>query len=243
MAALYAYFDESGKSHQHDVVTFSGFISTWDRWQSLGEEWRRILRQCNIPALKFSEHKRRTSVMKKFIHVMRTEIEFGLSVSVKVEAFESLPDHLKTDLGGDPHHMAFRTVLMAMIRRMTAEPGTVINFTCDEDESTTLNCYKWYKEFKREYDEAREKLVSFCVADDVYLPQLQAADVFAGLSRAEAELRLLGRSYDFGELFEEFARQDGSGRLHFATLFCDDSSLRELAEDFEGMTGQLGHSE
>jgi len=85
--------------------------------------------------------------------------------------------------------------------------------------------------------------VSFCIADDSYFPQLQAADVFAALCRAEAESHLLGRDYDFPELFAELTKRDQYGRLRFATLFCDESTLGPPAGEWEEEIRRLAHPE
>ena len=239
MAMLHGYFDESGKSHEHDIVAFSGFVSTWESWEQMGEEWRRLLRQFNLPSLHFTEHRRQTSLMKKFIQVVRSEVEFGLSVAVKVDAFRALPRSLQEDLGEDAHYLAFRCVVLAMLSRMTVEPGSTIDFTCDEDEHTTLTCYRWYKQIKRERGDARSKLVSFRVADDAHFPQLQAADVFAGISRAEAERELLKKDYDFRELFEYLVMSDEHRRLSFGTLWLDEDTLRPAAQDIDDTIRRL----
>jgi hypothetical protein len=232
MAVLYGYFDESGKAHQHKVVVFSGFVTTYDWWESLGDEWKRLLRQYNLPALHFKSEKKRTSMLKKFIDVIRTQVEYGVTVAVKVDAFDALPVALKKEIGGDAHYLAFKSVVFAIVNRMAMEPGSTINFTCDEDEATTLKCYKWYKQIKSQEATMRSKLVSFCVADDEHFPQLQAADVFAALTRAEAERQLLGVTSEMQTLFEHLNRQDEHGRLTFHGLFVDERNLQGLVEAF-----------
>jgi hypothetical protein len=169
-------------------------------------------------------------------------VEFGLSIAVKVDAFNSLPDHLKRELGGDPHYLAFKCVVLAMMTRMTTiEPGSTINFTCDEDENTTRHCFEWYKQIKREREDVRSKLVSFCIADDTHFPQLQAADLFAAINRAEAEAHFFGRDYAFRELFTELTKQDEHGRLAYGTTFFDENDLRPMVEQWEEAVKQLAH--
>ena len=233
MATLYGYFDESGKSHEQEVVVFSGFVTTWRHWENLGEEWKRLLRVHGLKALHFTEQKRRTSILKKFINVIKSEVEYGISYSVKVDGFNALPEILREKIGGDPHYLAFKMVVFKIIGRMAQDPGSILNFTCDEDEATTLQCYRWYKEIKRDRADMREKLASFCVADDRHFPQLQASDLFAALNRAEAERRMLGASGDVQDLFDFLKEPEFNCRLTFEAYHFDETNLEVLLSGWE----------
>jgi len=232
MASLYGYFDESGKSHDHDVVVFSGFVATHDAWEDLSDEWRRLLLQSNLSELHFKQQKHRTSLLKKFIRAIKLHIEFGISVAVKVSAFEALPEEIKIGIGGpkrDPHYLAFKMVLFAIVRKMIREPGSTINFVCDEDEGTTMFCYHSYKLIKRQFKDMREQLVSFSVADDKHFPQLQASDLMAALTRLKAESALLNKEDPALGLFDYLALQEENNRLAFISTHMEEQLLQQLA--------------
>jgi hypothetical protein len=237
MAAMFhGFFDESGKAHQHQVVVFSGFVTTWKWWVQLEEEWERLLRQFSLNAVHFSKLRKRTSVLKHFIAVMRRHIEFGISVAIKVDDFRSLPEAMQKALGGDPHYLAFKMVVIAMVNRVLTEEGSSLSFTQDEDEQTTAHCFDWYKDIKRQMPGFAAKLASFAVADDHFFPQLQAADVFAALSRADAESQLLGLENEYGELFAEFRKREETARLFTMSHIVTPANLAVAAKDWnEGM--------
>ena len=56
MAVLHGFFDESGKYHQHDVVTFSGFLATYKQWTKLQEKWENALRRHSLDYFHFTRH-------------------------------------------------------------------------------------------------------------------------------------------------------------------------------------------
>jgi len=228
VAALYGFFDESGKSHDHNVIVFSGFVGTWGQWESLDAEWQRLLRQNNITALHFKDHKKRPSLLKKFISIIKSEIEFGISVSVKVEDFRALPSHVQAMVRGDPFYLAFRTVVLRIMHHMISGAVNTLNFTCDEDEETAIPCYQWYKQIKRQMPEVKSRLISFCVADDKYLSQLQAADLMAALTRCEAEKIMLGRDSEAHQLFEYLALPEANRKLMFESMFLEATRLGDL---------------
>jgi hypothetical protein len=229
MAVLYAYFDESGKDHEHEIIVFSGFLTTWKAWEGLNEEWNRLLREKNLTAIHFKEHKGRTSLMMKCLRAIKTNVEYGISISVNVADFNALPDYVKKEVGGTAGYFAFRSAVLAMTRHARAGDGNVIHFTCDEDEATTKDCYDWYLDVKRSLPNMRKCLASFCVADDMFLPQLQASDVFAGLVRHEANRQFLGDESSTKDLFDYLAAPELGSQLKFRGLFLDKKVLPDLA--------------
>ncbi len=234
MAALYGFFDESGKPHQQPVVVFSGFLATWEQWEMLSDDWQRLLRVYNMPVFHFKDVKQRTSVVKKFIGAIKQNVELGISFAINVDDFNQMPSHIKQYVGQSADFLAFKAVVFAMRHHVDNEPGNVIHFTCDEDEKRTIDCYKWYKDIKRDPKLGmKEKLVSFCVGDDKFLPQLQASDLFAGLNRIEAERRLLGTVSDAQELFDELAKPEQGSKLGFHAVVIEKNGIADLARSIE----------
>jgi hypothetical protein len=233
MVSLHGYFDESGKSHQHGVVVFSGFVSPSRYWDQLCDDWEILLRGFRLPSLRFAEHKRETEMMKQFVRAIKRNVELGISVAVDAKEFEKLPEQMRVRIGNDPYYLAFKCVVFEIINRVCSAPGSTLAFTCDEDEQTTRICLDWYKQLKREDPEARARLASFCIADDKQYPQLQAADVFAGINRPEAEHRILHHENPLSGLFQALQKQEPDRRLDFRTLMVDRKSLQDFATDWK----------
>jgi hypothetical protein len=210
---------------------FSGFVATWKKWESLDADWQRLLRQNNIRALHFKDHRARHSMLKKFINLVKSEIEYGISVAVKVEDFDAMPSHIKALVGGDAFYLAFKCVVLRIVKNVMTEPGSILSFTCDEDQETVLPCYRWYKQIKMQMEDVRTKLVSFCVADDAYFSQLQAADLMAALTRCEAERKMMGTTSDVQPLFDHLALPEVNRSLVFQSAFLDQSNLKYLIEN------------
>jgi hypothetical protein len=85
---------------------------------------------------------------------------------------------------------------------------------------------------KLAYPETK-RVTSICFMDDANCPQLQACDMFAYITRREAEKRLLGINYEYSELFEAFRDvcPETKKHLHFAGGFYDAAALeRQLSE-------------
>jgi hypothetical protein len=55
MPHLYGHFDESGKFGQHPIVSLSGLVGDFVRWQAFTAEWLRLLRECGLPVLHATE--------------------------------------------------------------------------------------------------------------------------------------------------------------------------------------------
>jgi hypothetical protein len=229
MVALHGFFDESGKGHEHPVVVFSGFVATASAWERLCEDWEVLLRRYKIARLHFTEHKRETEMINQFIKVITRNVETGVSVAVDVNAFKKLPESLRGQIGNDPYYIAFKCVVLDLINRVCSVPGASLSFTCDEDENTTSICLDWYRKLKKEESDAHSRLASFCVASDAHYPQLQAADLFAGVNRPEATHRLLR----YENRYMGFFRALRLGDLNFRTLILTNSILRDFAADWK----------
>jgi hypothetical protein len=235
MAMFYGYFDESGKSHQHPVVVVSGFVSTYKNWDSVGDEWREMLRRHGMSSLHFAQDKRDAARVEDFIRVIKPRIEVGLTVAVHVEAFNAIPRALKKQLGGDPYHMAFRSVVLHLLSYLhQGDPQNTLNITCDEEQSTNVDCLKWYLSLKGSDARARKHLSGFGVADDKYYPQLQAADFLAGLFRAEAEFKVLGTDYHFRSIFEELILAGDANKLQMRLRILEKDDMEGLTREWAG---------
>jgi hypothetical protein len=234
LAALFGFFDESGKHHEHDIVVFSGFLATWNAWEVLNEEWMRLLRVHNLDAIHFAEHQKQASLMKKCIRAIKVNVEFGVTVAVKVEAFNALPEQLKQEVGRNANYFAFRWAVFAMTSHIRSTEGNHIHLVCDEDEEAVPEFYKWYKKVKIDLPQMQRCLASICFGNDLFLPQLQAADVFAGINRQEAKRRLIGTEEANSPVhFKELTKGEEDSKLKFKDYFLDDTALRRFGNNWQ----------
>lgn len=250
MAIIHSYFDESGKFKDRSVVSFCGVVASPARIASFNEEWQECLRQSRIPFLTMKDAvrfntplsksnpalgiKKRTAVLSKFARIVIAHFETALAAAVDVKAHQS-EKAIQKNLGEDPHYTAFLRVLLQLLDYANEEDK--ISFVCDDDESTALPCYHYYRKVKSVWPMAKQKLASLCFADDTLVPSLQAADMLSSLVRLEAEKRFHQVEYDFGTIYAILsATPKGNQRMKPQLGFWGREELEDLAANYEKMT-------
>jgi len=242
MAVFHGFFDESGKYHQHSVVSFSGFLATYKQWGKLQEKWENALRRHGLDSFHFTEHHNRTEVVRDFIQIVKKYGDQGISVSVDVKAFNALNERLKKSLGGkNAHYLAFKLVVLYLISK--TRHGDIFTFTVDEDEETTKESLRWYKALKLPDDPeariAKARLVSFCVADDEAFPQLQAADLLAALGRDQADLRITGTPAKYQSFFDYLGEPEAKSHLAFQMGILGPAELADMGANWEASMAEF----
>jgi len=248
LAHIYSYFDESGKEDSHKVVTYSGFVSTGKSVHEFQEKWKQMLREYKLTEfdakkiLRISETcgtmekgvgaQDRVSKILPFIQAITNGLELGISVAVDVVAYKSLPA-LHKFYHPDPHYFAFYQVIARILRHFEIPVKYQIGLICDDEEKKATECYKLLKKMKLRFPEVHERVVSICFSDSGFYPVLQAAGLFATISRYEAEKRFFNKGYQWGELFEAFRKVDPQtgGHLHFNSGFYTTEDLSEHLQE------------
>ena len=189
MAFLRGYFDESGKQGQSKIVTFCGFVEA--DWVPFEIEWRYLLRRYKIPALHLSKDPLKATasqlaMYRHFTQVITRTVEHGFSTAIDVAGFDSLHKSVRNSLGDDSHYLAFSHVVLNVAKYASALPDPTVALVCDDDEHKACKTYEMYRQYRGRNHQSRKILESIAFADDDYYPQLQAADLFAWVSRAEA---------------------------------------------------------
>ena len=244
MAFFNGYFDESGKFRDHTVISFAGFIAAPEQWGHLQDDWEYLLRRNGVKSfhlaevLKFNRPlslkrpsmgiQERTEVINEFVRAIKKHVEHGVAISVDVSGFKDLKSHQQEKLR-DPHYVAFVLAMMELaehIRPLDDE----IALACDDEEQFSVECYKHYTRIRKDNAEMRRKFICISFADDDYFPQLQAADLYAGISRLEAKKEFLGEEHAFGGVVSEFKLHDPSDRMGSITgRFMDSKQLADFA--------------
>ena len=227
MIYLQAYFDESGKVHDHDVASFCGFVATNDQWRNCWDNWERLRCASGLSELKASQilnHRRdlssvrsaqgvtaRTEALSPFVKEIRKSVSFGVAVAVDCGAFRGLSEADRISLK-DPYYWAFRQALLLIQRcaeqRYPNETDIKFILCCDEEESYAIDCLKIFINLRMVFPDLRKRFVSFGIADDKHFFQLQAADLIASLVRREAECQFYGADFDMKPMYEFLCSKD-----------------------------------
>ncbi|MFI5086985.1 MAG: DUF3800 domain-containing protein [Terriglobales bacterium] len=248
MAHLYAYFDESGTEAEHPIVSLCGFIDGFQPWVEFYGKWNQLLRQYEIPALhavralRFTQQygtmkpgspEERIKEILPFIHEITNGLEMGISIAVDVNAYKSIRE-LHGVYGRDPFYFAFYVAVITILRHFEIPRRYQVGLIFDEEEAKAIQCYKFLTKLKQTYPEVKERIVSICFSDDKAHPQLQAADLFAYITRLEALSRFVGKAYQFRELFLAFQKvSPETGRhLHFAGGFYEEQALSDFLKSY-----------
>lgn len=247
MTFLHAYFDESGKQHDHPAVTFTGVCVSGSRLSTFDSEWGVLLRQYGLKSLhmakasrlkencgpKMPRHQKieeRIQALVPFADCINKNLVKGLIQAIDVKGFKEMSNRAKQGLGSpdDPYYLAFARGILELIDYVQGEDK--ISLICDDDESTAWNCYLHYRAIRKVHEEVRRKIVSLTFATDDHFPALQAADMVAFLSRLEAR-RMFYKEYNpFQPLFDSLVRENGAGGMDWYSMFATHQKLKELGD-------------
>jgi hypothetical protein len=252
MAIFQCFFDESGKFKDHEVVSFCGLCSPVSRVQEFEEEWKRLLRSCEIESLTMKRalrHTRRLSpcvdsqsanerceVLKPFALCIRQHFEIGVAIAVDVKAYQQLSTIAKRKIGGsdDPQYMAFLSGIMGPSLRLRDEDR--MHLICDDDEGTALNCYRLYRRAKIVNPALRDRLVALTFASDKDFAPLQAADMLSSLVRLEALRGFKRAFYEYVSLFHTLTHPSPNPLLNtikWVKGFFDEAKLEAAGKGLE----------
>lgn len=112
-----------------------------------------------------------------------------------------------------------------------------LSVVCDDDKVKAWDFYLHYRAIcePSALPEMRERLVALTFARDEDFPALQAADMAAFLSRAEAQSRFRGKTSDWSPLFGYLTAgpKPGKGVMRWLQIFADEAKLLALANDLQ----------
>jgi uncharacterized protein DUF3800 len=217
LASLYAYFDESGTAREHEIVSFSGLVDSFQTWLAFGNEWARLLREYKLtefhagPALRHSQPygtmkpgtaEERSKDVLPFVTLICERIELGIVSAVKVSDYKAAHQRLRESFGTDPIYFAFHHAVMGILNHWVSTPQYDVGLILDDEEAKAVECYRLLKKMKLANPEVRRRVTSICFTDDKTSVQDQSADLFCYLSRIDNERVFLGKPHPFDALCE-----------------------------------------
>ena len=212
---IYSFFDESGKFHDHSVVSFGGVCGRESQIAKLDEDWEALLRSVGRPSLSMKEALKhqfalgdrvqalgateRNTALLPFVECIKHNCELILGTAIDVAAFGAMSPEAHKQLTRDPYYASFARNILEVLAYL-GDSDSAINIICDDDESTAEQTLKLYRKVKLVHDRRRFPSISF--ADDKFFPSLQAADVVSSLIRLEGRKQFFGEEYDYASLYE-----------------------------------------
>jgi len=220
-----AFFDESGKFRDHDVICFGGVASYSEDLVRFSKEWGRLLHVNGMREFtaknafnyrrplgtrnKAIGVKKRIAALRPFVQCIRTGLSAVTGVTVDVPAFNGLPSKVHEVYARDPIFMAFLRALLHVLD--FAPQNDRISFICDDEEQMAIPFYRLFRKVKKIWPGARKKLAAISFADDSVLFGLQAADFVSGLMRLEAGRLWFKKPYHYRSLFKQLSKNPVRG--------------------------------
>jgi hypothetical protein len=245
MPSLYAYFDESGKDDQHQIVSFSGLVDSFKNWMAFGEEWVRLLREYHLTEFHAAEalrHSQPYGAMKPgtadershdvlpFVKAICDGVELGIVSAVKVSDYRSAHPRLHQSFGTDPLYFSFQRAIFGILDHWGPVDKYDVGLILDDEEAKSMECYRFLNKMKLASERVRKQVTSICFTDDKTSVHTQAADLFCYLSRIDLELAFLGKPHPFSILCEPLRFRYSGRRLNTAGGLFEKVYLAEFIE-------------
>ena len=140
MMLVSAFFDESGKPNDHEVVTLGGIASFQREVNDFSVEWNRLLRSKGLHMISaknaFNPRKplsqrcphlgveERTRALIPFFDCIRKNIQVITGTAIDVKAYKKLPSHYFQLFGDDPVYTSFLRSTLRVVE-FTPEPDKI----------------------------------------------------------------------------------------------------------------------
>jgi len=217
VAILHAAFDESGKFHDHDVISLCGWIATFNAWDVFAKKWEVALDEIGIKELHTAEfmglhgqyshlrtiwgqewEAKRDSALTTLANVIRSTMGKGVGATIDSKHYRSMDVGFKKELhkSGNPSIIALLEVLERTIwnvERFGKANGlgsnVKVGLIFDQDEQQSDEVLKLLYKIKKEREDVRERVSGICFSDRRNYSPIQAADFIAYETKKELERR------------------------------------------------------
>jgi hypothetical protein len=248
MEYLQSYFDESGNLQKDAIISFCGLVANNNEWGTCCSKWRHALAEIGVKEIKASrvfQYKTplspkvpalgiecRVKALSGLIEAIRTSVPLAVASVLHCADFRALSEKEQRLLNnGDPTFFNFLQALAGVhkgVKEVLNRGECVVSIVCDDHHqyaSQYLSAWQRSRQIDAEY---RKTFASIGFADDRFFDQLQMADFFAGIIRAEARHRFFSEPFDLRDAYLTLYTE-----RRFTELiegFLDGPSLKQLIE-------------
>jgi Protein of unknown function (DUF3800) len=187
---LWAYFDETGTHDQSEMVMIGGLVSAADDWQSLENDWQRLLSNLEIAYFHASEcnagdgifaslpREFRYDLARNLAKIIASHVVGTVQANIFREDWMAQKDGLERHFS-DPYHFCFESCMhrLSTWSKQHANGERVALVFALQNERPS-RAYQLYSAYTME-PMWREQLGNLTFSRASECPALQAADLFA----------------------------------------------------------------
>jgi Protein of unknown function (DUF3800) len=216
VSVIHAVFDESGKFHDHNVISLCGWIARLEHWEMFAQDWQRILDRFGLKELhaaefmdlhgqyfelrnKWGDDKdaKKYDALSAFVDTIKKHVSEGIGAIVDAKYFRSMPDKSRQKIGEEPYFLAFQEVLLQAMKHVEAfakksglGENVSLGLIFDQEEKQAEECLRLLNRIKKTRKDIRDRVSGICFSDRRKYNPLQAADFLAHQTKLELERRI-----------------------------------------------------
>jgi len=201
IARAVAYFDESGKLADSQIVCFGGVVIPEGQIGGFTVAWERLLKSNGLPytSMKDAMHfegpyrdwkrypEKRDALLSDLADLLYSSPIMRVSSPILTESFRELPHAFRAKLGNDPVYAGFESCVEGALQLPTeGDVQLNIHIFYDLAEEYSEKCVKLFHKLRKNKLHVKTHCVGISFVDDKVYAPVQAADMVAYCSRAYA---------------------------------------------------------
>ncbi len=189
-----AYFDESGKLHDHDLVTFAGYAAPFSDWEAFNQKWAAALAGTGMSHISMKDAIRydgnfqswmdrpdeRNALLRKLAEIINSFEFASIVLPMTSSEFRALPEADRKRLK-NVQYCGFEGAAKGILS--VFPPTTPMHMVCDLSEEYAPECVRLFNILRANDEDFKRRCFAISFADDSRTPPLQAADMLAYCSR------------------------------------------------------------
>jgi hypothetical protein len=190
-----AFFDESGKLANTEVVAFGGCVGPMDATAEFSRGWEAFLVKNGLmyTSMKDAMHFRgpylgwkdnpskRDDVLRGLARFLADSRLFMIATPMTTAEFKGLPQAQREKFWNDVEYAGLEACIIGVLSQ---SPRIFVNAICDLSEEYSEKCIKLFHKLRARDEVIKTRCVAITFADDKRTSGLQAADMIAYCSRA-----------------------------------------------------------
>ena len=246
----FAFFDESGKFADCEVVALAGIVGTSVPLGQFAYSWNTRLQRDGLEhvSMKDALHlnddfhrwrdspERRDTLLLDLASIIHASPLMRTGAYVTSAEFKALSQSERKLYMGDPQYCCLETCVLGIL---AGRDDFSLNIACDLSEQYSEKCVALFHKLRSRNPVVKSRCFGISFLDDRYNPPLQAADMIAYCSRAERLEDRSGEQPIVTRLIDMFASQDR--RLGKLTYRVGSLGLGDSEFELEGVEGGEGN--